>query len=84
MSRLRHPDKEIEAALAHAESCGWVIRVGGSHAWGRMLCPCNDGACGTREHCITSIWSTPQNTGNHARQLLRIVNRCNGTDRGTR
>lgn len=81
MNRPRHPNKEIEAALTHAESSGWDIRLGGSHAWGRMLCPCHDGACGTREHCITSIWSTPRNATNHARQLRRVVDRCRGIDR---
>lgn len=76
MSRQRHPDPEIELALRYAESQGWRVEVGGSHAWGRVKCPCNDGHCGTREHCITSIWGTPRNPGNHARQLRRIVNRC--------
>jgi hypothetical protein len=76
MARRRHPDQDIEAALRHAESHGWSIVVGGSHAWGRMKCPCNDGHCGSREHCITSIWSTPRVPIHHARQLRRIADRC--------
>lgn len=76
MTRARHPKPEIEAALRHAEASGWIVRQGGSHAWGRMLCPYNDEACRCGEFCITSIWSTPGNPGNHARQLRRVVDRC--------
>lgn len=43
--RPSHPRKEVEQALQHAESRGWRIEVGGSHAWGRMYCPFNDDAC---------------------------------------
>lgn len=76
MARRRHPAKEIEDVLRYAEEKDWRVEVGGAHAWGKMKCPCNDGHCGTREHCITSIWSTPTSVGNHARQLRRIVDRC--------
>lgn len=76
MGRAKHPDKEIEEALRHAEEHGWLIEVGGSHAWGRMYCPYDDPQCRCREFCITSIWSTPKNAGNHARQLKRIVDNC--------
>ena len=41
MPRRLHPKKEIEAALRHAESKGWRVEVGGSHAWGKMYCPYN-------------------------------------------
>lgn len=27
-------------------------------------------------HCQTSIWSTPRSTGNHARAIRRIVDKC--------
>jgi hypothetical protein len=76
MARRRHPAIEIEDALRHAESSGWRVSEGGSHAWGRMFCPTNDGSCGCDEFCITSIWSTPRSAGNHARQLKRVVDRC--------
>lgn len=76
MARARHPSKEIEAALRHAEELGWRIEVGGSHAWGRMFCPENDPECRGGEFCITSIWSTPKNATNHANQLRRILDRC--------
>jgi hypothetical protein len=78
MARRPHPKAEVEAALRHAEQQGWRVEVGGSHAWGRMYCPYNAHDCRCGEFCITSIWSTPKNAGNHARQLLRIVNKCTG------
>ena len=76
MVRAKHPNKEVEDALRHAEACGWRIEVGGSHAWGRMYCPHNDPECRCGEFCITSIWSTPKNAGNHARQLKRVADNC--------
>ena len=76
MSRAKHPKKEVEDALRHAEEHGWRIEVGGSHAWGRMYCPYNDPECRCGEFCITSIWSTPKDAGNHARQLKRVVDNC--------
>jgi hypothetical protein len=76
MKRSRHPKNEIEKAIRYAEDHGWRIEVGGSHAWGRMYCPYNDPECRCGEFCITSIWSTPQNVMNHARQLKRIVDNC--------
>jgi hypothetical protein len=76
MPRASHPKPKIEAALKYAEERGWRIRVGGSHAWGRMYCPNNDRNCRCGEFCISSIWSTPRNAGNHARQIRRVVDRC--------
>lgn len=76
MSRAKHPKKEVEEALRHAEGHGWRIEIGGSHAWGRMYCPYNDPECRCGEFCITSIWSTPKNAGNHARQLKRVIDNC--------
>ena len=76
MPRPRHPGKEVEDALRYAEARGWRIDVGGSHAWGKMYCPANDPECRCGEFCITSIWSTPRDPGNHARQLRRVVDNC--------
>ena len=78
--RKKHPNKHIEAALAHAEAAGWRIKVGGgsAHAWGVMYCPHNDPECRCGEFCVTSIWSTPGNPENHAKQLRRVVDRCTG------
>ena len=74
--RPAHPKKEVEDALQHAERHGWRVEVGGSHAWGRMYCPDNDEECRCGEFCITSVWSTPKNPGNHARALRRVVDNC--------
>jgi hypothetical protein len=76
MARPRHPKKEVEEALAYAESRGWRVEVGGSHAWGRIYCPYDDSECRCGEFCIASIWSTPRNPGNHARQIRRLVDGC--------
>ena len=76
MARKPHLKPEVEAALRHAEVKGWIVEIGGSHAWGRMYCPHNDTACRCGEFCITSIWSTPKNAGNHGKQLRRVVDNC--------
>jgi hypothetical protein len=76
MGRARHPKKEVEQAVRYAEANGWHVVVGGSHAWGRIYCPYNSVECRCGEFCITSIWSTPKNPGNHARQIERVVDNC--------
>ena len=52
------------------------METGGSHAWGKIYCPYNDGGCRCGEFCIACIWSTPKNPGNHARAILRVVDNC--------
>jgi len=79
MTRKRHTDKEIEAAITHAEAQGWRIEMRSGHAWGRMYCPFNNSECRCGEFCVASIWSTPKNAGNHARQIRRIVDNCTGS-----
>jgi hypothetical protein len=76
MARSIHPKKDVEKALRYAESQGWRIAQGGSHAWGKMYCPANDATCRCGEFCITSIWSTPKNAANHAAALRRVVDNC--------
>ncbi|WP_435947630.1 hypothetical protein [Dryocola sp. BD586] len=76
MVRRVHPDKEIEAALSYAECQGWQIKSAGSQCWGKMYCPWNDKACRCGEFCISCIWNTPRNAGNHARQIRRVVDGC--------
>ena len=78
MSRSRHPNPHIEKALVYAESKGWRVQAGGprGHAWGKMFCPHNDPECRCGEFCITSIWSTPRNPENHARQIRRVIDGC--------
>jgi len=76
--RRQHFKKDIEAALRYAEEHGWRVQPkrGAGHAWGRMYCPCNDAECRCGEFCITSIWSTPRSSGNHASMLKRVVDHC--------
>lgn len=76
MARTRHTDKDVEAALRHAEANGWRVELGGSHAWGKIYCPYNDDECRCGEFCITSVWSTPRNGGTHAKQIRRVVDNC--------
>ncbi|TXR51955.1 hypothetical protein [Reinekea thalattae] len=76
MARKRHAKKEIEAALCYAESFGWKVQVGGGHAWGKLYCPHNDKNCRCGEFCVSSIWSTPKNSDNHAKQIKRVVDNC--------
>ncbi|WP_455427441.1 hypothetical protein [Dryocola sp. LX212] len=79
MARRIHPQKDIEAALTYAESQGWRILPGGSHCWGKMFFPWNDKTCRCGEFCISCIWSTPRNAGNHARLIRRVVDKCSQT-----
>lgn len=76
--RKKHPDKDIEAAVAYAESKKWTFKNAGksAHAWGILKCPKNKKDCRCGEFCITSIWSTPKNPKNHAKQIVRIVDNC--------
>lgn len=74
MTRSKHPDKDVEASLAHAESNGWEVKAGGH--WGFLYCPYNDRECRCGTRCKAGIWSTPKNGGNHARQLRQVVDGC--------
>ncbi|HEV8716322.1 MAG TPA: hypothetical protein VGX03_26300 [Candidatus Binatia bacterium] len=71
MARPRHPDKDVEAAVKFAEANGWRYKPAGGHAWGRLQCSWNQ-----RGGCQMSVWSTPRNGGNHARQIWRRVKKC--------
>lgn len=76
LKRTKHPSKSIESAIQFAESQNWRIKVGGSHAWGKMYCPFNQESCRCGEFCMTSIWSTPRRQENHAHALKRVVEKC--------
>lgn len=74
--RKKHPNKEVEEVLQYAEDNGWRVETNRGH-WGVMLCPTKDTPCGPcGEWCQTSISSTPQNAGSHARKLRKIIDRC--------
>lgn len=61
----KHPKKEVNAALAHADSrCFDVEQTTAGHKWGRIVC-----ACGA----WISIWFTPRSPHNHGKQLRRWV-----------
>lgn len=66
MPRPRHPKKEVEAAIAYAESLGFRLRVPWGH-WGVLLC---------EGDCMVPVFSTPKNAWNHARQIRRAVDGC--------
>ena len=76
MPRKKHPKQEVEEALRYAEEIVWRVKVGGSHAWGKIYCPYNDKECRCGMFCIMSIWSTPKNAGDHAKQIRRVVDNC--------
>ncbi|MDN7182668.1 hypothetical protein M0D69_32565 [Caballeronia sp. SEWSISQ10-4 2] len=67
--------EEIEEALRPAETRGWRVKQGGSHA-GRIYCPYNAAERRCGEFCITSVWSTPKNPTNHTRAIKRVVDNC--------
>ncbi len=69
MPRSRHPNKEIEDAVAYAEAEGWTLRKLGH--WGRLFCAQAD-----RNGCQVGVNGTPRNPGTHARQIIRAINRC--------
>lgn len=73
MARTSHPNKHIEAAIAYAELNGWEVKKsnGHAHAWGRLLCAFHD-----RDGCQISVWSTPKVPENHARALIKSIDRC--------
>ncbi|WP_353572838.1 hypothetical protein [Candidatus Albibeggiatoa sp. nov. BB20] len=81
MPRKKHPKSEIEKTLQYAEKHKWRIDIGGSHAWGKMYCPYNDNECRCGEFCISSIWSTPKNAVNHAKQIKKVVDKCIKSER---
>lgn len=68
-----HPDKHIRAAIAFAVGQGWIFVTAGksAHCFGRLKCgiPCH------QKHMM-SVWSTPAVPVHHARQILRMVERC--------
>jgi hypothetical protein len=71
LARPRHPCKEIEEAVQHAEALGWRVFVGGSHSWGSLYCPRED-----RDGCKIHVDSTLKNPEGHARKILRLIRQC--------
>lgn len=71
VGRPRHPNKEIEAAVAYAEQQGWIWSKINGHAWGSLMCAHHD-----RDGCRLFVWSTPRSPQNHAKGLIRDIDRC--------
>lgn len=76
MTRGRHPDKDIRAAVDHALAHGWTLKPTRGHAWGILLCPENDPLCRQGKGCFRSVWSTPRNPADHARDIRTWVDHC--------
>jgi len=74
--RPRHPNKEIEKALAYAESQGWHVVLLNGHAWGKIQCPWNDDDCRCGTFCQASVWSTPRVPEHVAHHIHRVVDGC--------
>ena len=68
---MRHPNKEIEAALKYAKSKAWsVVKSSKGHCWGMIRCAHGRGGC------QKSVWSTPRSPENHAKAIRRFVDHC--------
>jgi len=78
VARRKHPNKDIEASIRYAERHGWRLEKPGNsaHAFGSLLCPHNDATCRNGLFCRTSIYGTPRNAENYAKQIKRRVDKC--------
>ena len=70
MARDRHPKKELEAVVEYAEEQGWEVSAGKRHAKFRLRCPHH-----VRDGCQVSVWSTPADVDDHAKDVRRSINR---------
>jgi len=79
IKRPKHPNKEIEKAILYAEKNHWIYKESGNsaHAWGRLLCPLHQ-----RDGHQMSIWSTPKSATNHAKQIKKLVDKCQHETKG--
>jgi hypothetical protein len=73
MARSRHPNKEVEAAIAEAEAAGWRFRKMGH--WGRIFCSQAD-----QDGCQFGISGTPRSGDAHAKQIRQAMARCPHVD----
>jgi len=73
MKSKRHPNKDIQAVIDQAIELGWRLKDPGNsaHAWGFLYCPAE-----SRSGCKISIWSTPRVPENHAKQLAKVIQKC--------
>lgn len=71
MARDRHSKKELEAVVEYAEQQGWDVLPGKRHAKFKLRCKHHD-----RDGCKVSVWSTPADVDDHARNVRRAIDRC--------
>lgn len=77
MARGKHPNKEIETVLQHAEANGWRVKESDGHPWGQTYCPNHmDPCCNGGMWCRMSVWSTPKNPENDAKKIKRRIDNC--------
>ena len=67
MRRWSHCKQQVREALDDADKAGFdvVDTSTRGHSWGYILCR----VCGKRR----SVWSTPKNADNHAKQIRRFI-----------
>jgi hypothetical protein len=73
---MKHPNKDVNKAVQHALEKGWTIKAASGHAWAIIRYPKNKPECSCGMFCQISVWSTPRNPGNFAKQLKRSVDGC--------
>lgn len=73
---MKHSNKEINKVVQHAIKSGWTLEAANGHAWGILRCPKNKADCRCGLFCQISVWSTPKNPGNFAKQLKKRVDGC--------
>lgn len=66
-----HPNKEINKAIEYALEKGWRFEKGGSHCYGFLNCPHTQ-----RGGCCPGVQSTPKSPRDHAKDLIRKINKC--------
>jgi hypothetical protein len=69
MTRWSHPKKQIRDALDGADAAGFDVEdtSGHGHGWGYVMC--------TLDKQRMSVWSTPKNADNHAKQIRHFISR---------
>lgn len=73
---MKHPNKDIEKVIRYAVSLNWTVRPASGHAWGGLRCPHNESECRCGQFCQISVWRTPKNPGNFAKQLKKKITGC--------
>lgn len=62
------------SAIGHARASGWYLKKFSAHSWGKVQCS-PDGAVDSP--CALIIFSTGEGSENVAKQLHKMVDRCN-------